>query len=63
MNKYAVAATLIKDMPGKMNIMVDLRKIEAASQEEAIGIYMIQVAEQYQEHHVHVRPAVLLFEV
>ena len=58
-NMYAVASTLIKDMPNKMNIMTDLRLIEAVSKEEAIGIYMLQVSEQYSEHQIHIRPAVM----
>lgn len=59
-DKYAVASTLIKKMPNKMNITTDLRLIEALSKEEAIGIYVLQVSEQYTEHQIHVRPAVML---
>lgn len=59
-DKYAVASTLIKEMPNKMNIMTDLRLIEAVSKEEAIGIYVLQVSEQHPEHQIHVRPAVML---
>jgi len=56
---YAVASTLIKEMVTKMNVVTDLRLIEAVSKEEAIGIYMMQVSEQYPEHQVHMRPAAM----
>lgn len=60
MEMYAVASTLIKEGIGKMNIMTDIRPIEANSTDEAMGIYMREITVEFKEHNVHVRPVVLL---
>lgn len=60
MKMYAVSSTLIKEGIGKMNIMTDIRPIEANSTDEAMGIYIREITEELKEHNVHVRPVVLL---
>ena len=60
-NKYAVASTLIKNYGvGKLNIMVDLRKIEAVSKEEAMGIYITAIVDEFPEHNVHCKPVAMI---
>ena len=57
---YAVASTLIKYYrTGNINIMTDLRNIEAISKEEAIGIYITNVAEEFPGHNVNCRPVAM----
>jgi hypothetical protein len=56
---YAVSATLIKDTKNRINIMTDLRRIKANSKEEAIGVYIMEVSEQFKEHQIWVRPVAM----
>ena len=60
MQMYAVASTLIKEGIGIVNIMTDIRPIEANSADEAMGVYIREITEEFKEHYVHVRPVVLL---
>jgi len=56
---YAMSATLIKDIPGGMNIMSDLRKIKARNKKEAIGEYVLQINKEFKEHYIHCRPLIM----
>ena len=59
MKQYAVASTLIQEKPGVMNILTDIRPIEADSEAEAIGVYVLEVSKEFPEHNIHVRPVSL----
>lgn len=58
--QYAVSSTLIKEIPNGSNIMSDLRPIKAFSKEEAMGKYILEVNEQFPEHHIHIRPITMV---
>jgi len=56
--KYVVSATLKKKIPTGLNIINSLVGIEAKSEEEAIGKFILLHCEKNPEHDIHVRPVV-----
>lgn len=56
MKKYAVASTMVKTIPSGLNLVTDLRFIEAENEHEAMGICMEQLSDCYKEHYVHIKP-------
>jgi hypothetical protein len=57
METYVLSATLLKQNGiGSVNIMTDLRFIDAVSKEEATGKYVLEVSEEFPEHSIHIRP-------
>jgi len=54
--KYAVASTMLKTIPSGVNIVTDLRFIEANNEQEAIGVCMEQLSHDYMSHSVHIKP-------
>lgn len=59
--KYAVASTLINFMENKINMITDLRLIEAFNENEAVGIYVDMVNKQFPNHNVNAKP--IAFEI
>jgi len=57
--KFAVCATLTEDVPNGINIMTDLRTVKAANKNEAMGIYIMEVSEQFKNHQIYIRPLVM----
>ena len=60
--KYVVAATLLKEISGGLNIMTQIYKYKAKSKEEALGKFMYDVSTEFPEHNIHRRPVVVCVE-
>ena len=56
LSRFAVSVCLVRETLTQYKIKSDLRMIEAASKEEAIGKYVLQLADEYPAHHNQTRP-------
>lgn len=62
MSRFAVSATLTKQLIDRLNIQTYINIYDAVSESEAVGMFIFDVSKRLPEHNIWVRPVSVIIE-